>query len=96
MPRVRLLANRSGLPLTRSALQSQVLGVGIGCGRPFEAGSLHLGELKVDCARQMGDDRVLRLQQIDAGRVELLGPEVGATGVDELGVDSHPVAARLH
>src|SRR5471030_2664506 len=45
----------------------------------------------------MRDDRVLRLQQIGAGRVELLGPEVSATaGVDELGVDPHPIATRLH
>ena len=45
----------------------------------------------------MRDDRVLRLQQIGAGRVELLGPEVSAAvGVDELGVDPHPIAARLH
>ncbi|MGA9847296.1 MAG: hypothetical protein WBQ45_06605, partial [Roseiarcus sp.] len=45
----------------------------------------------------MRDDRILRLQQIGAGRVELFGPEVSAAaGVDELGVDPHPVAARLH
>ena len=45
----------------------------------------------------MRDDRVLRLQQIGAGRVELFGPEVSAAaGVDELGVDPHPIAARLH
>ncbi len=45
----------------------------------------------------LGDDRVLRLQQIGAGRVELFGPEVSAAaGVDELGVDPHPIAARLH
>ena len=45
----------------------------------------------------MGDDRVLRLQQIGAGRVELFGPEVSAAaGVDELGVDPHPITARLN
>ena len=45
----------------------------------------------------MRDDRILCLQQIGAGRVELFGPEVSAAaGVDELGVDPHPVAARLH
>ncbi|MGA8714375.1 MAG: hypothetical protein WB647_15325, partial [Roseiarcus sp.] len=45
----------------------------------------------------MRDDRILRLQQIGAGRVELFGPEVSAAaGVDELGVDPHPIAARLH
>ena len=45
----------------------------------------------------MRDDRVLRLQQIGAGRVELFGPEMRAgAGVDELGVDPHPIAARLH
>ena len=47
--------------------------------------------------RQMRDDRVLRLQQIGARRVELFGPEVSAAvGVDELGVDPHLIAARLH
>ena len=45
----------------------------------------------------MRDDRILRLQQIGAGRVELFGPEVrAAPGVDELGVDPRPIAARLH
>src|SRR5271166_6072487 len=45
----------------------------------------------------MHDDRVLRLQQIGAGRVELLCPEVSAAvGVDELSVDPYPIAARLH
>ena len=39
----------------------------------------------------------MRLQQIGAGRVELFGPEVSAAaGVDKLGVDPHPIAARLH
>src|SRR6516225_4596046 len=51
-----------------AALESQVLGVWIGRGRPFETGGLGLGELKVHCARQMRDDRVLHLQQIGAGR----------------------------
>ena len=52
---------------------------------------------KVECVRQTCDDRVLRLQQIGAGRVELFGPEVSAAaGVDELGVDPHLIAARLH
>ena len=95
--RIRLLADKSGLPLARVALESQVLGVAIGRGRPFDACGLGLDELKVDCVRQMRDDRVLRLQQIGAGRVELFGPEVSAAaGVDELGVDPHPIAARLH
>src|SRR5271170_2495949 len=45
----------------------------------------------------MRDDRVLRLQKIGAGRVELFGPEVSAAaGVDELGVDPHPIAAPLY
>ena len=45
----------------------------------------------------MGDDLVLRLQQIGARGVELFGPEVrAAVGVDELGVDPHLVAARLN
>ena len=81
----------------RGALESQVLGVAIGRGRPFDACALGIDELKVECVRQMRDDRVLRLQQIGAGRVELFGPEVSAAaGVDELGVDPHPIAARLH
>ena len=47
--------------------------------------------------RQTGDDLVLHLQQIGAGGVELVGPEVGAAvGVDELGVDPHLIAAGLH
>ena len=71
---IRLLADRSDLPLARSALESQVLGVAIGTGRPFEPGSLGLGELKVEFVRQMRDDRVLRLQKLAVGRVELLGP----------------------
>ncbi len=45
----------------------------------------------------MRDDRVLRLQQIGAGRVELFSPEVSAAaGVNKLSVDPHPIAARLH
>ena len=39
-------------------------------------------------ARQMGDDLVLRRQQIGAGGVELLGPQMrAASGVDQLGID---------
>ena len=34
--RIRLLADPSGLPSARGALESQVLGVAIGRGRPFE------------------------------------------------------------
>jgi hypothetical protein len=95
--RIRLLAEISGVQRARVALESQVLGVGIRYGRPFETGALGLGELKVECVRQMRDDRVLRLQKIGAGRVELFGPEVSAAaGVDELGVDPRPIAARLH
>ena len=95
--RIRLLADKSSLPFARDALESQVLGVSIGRGRPFEAGRLGLGQLKVHRPRQMGDDRVLHLQQIGARRVELFGPEVrAAAGVDELGVDPHPLAARLN
>ena len=96
--RIRLLADdESRLPYARYTLESQVLGIGIGRGRPFEAGGLGLGELKVDCMRQMRDNRVLRLQQIGARGVELVGPEVrAAAGVDKLGVDPHPIAARLH
>ena len=53
--------------------------------------------MKVRRARQTGDDLVLRLQQIGARRVELIGPQVGAAvGVDELGVDPHLIAGRLH
>ncbi len=41
----------------------------------------------------MRDDRVLRLQQIGPGRVELFGPQMhAALGVDELGVDPHLIA----
>ena len=90
--RIRLLADKSGLPVARLALESQVLGVAIGRGRPFESFGFGLGELKVECVRQMGDNRVLRLQQIGAG-VELFGPQVSvAAGVDELGVDPHLIA----
>ena len=53
--------------------------------------------MKVERIRQMRDDRVLRLQRIGAGRVELFGPEVSAAaGVDQLDIDPHPVVARLH
>ena len=46
---------------------------------------------------QMRDNLVLHLQQIGAGSVELIGPEMGAApGVDELGVDPHLIAARLN
>ncbi len=77
-------------------MQSQVLGVAIGHGRPFYSCDVGLLKLKVERIRQMRDDRVLGPQQICAGRVELFGPEVSAAaGVDELGVDSHPIAARL-
>ena len=94
---IRLLADPSGLLHACGALESQVLGVAIGRRRLFDACALGLDELKIECARQMRDDRVLCLQQIGAGRVELFGPEVSAAaGVDELGVDPHPVAARLH
>ena len=45
----------------------------------------------------MGDDLVLRLQQIGALGVELFGPKMSAAvGVDELGVDPHLIAARLN
>ena len=45
----------------------------------------------------MSDDLVLHLQQIGAGGVELIGPKMrAAVGVDELGVDPHLIAARLH
>jgi hypothetical protein len=94
--RIRLLADPSGLRKARIALKSQVLGVGIRRGRVFETGGLGISKVKVYCARQMRDDRVLRLQQIGAGRIELFGPQMRtAAGVDELGVDAHPVAARL-
>ena len=39
---IRLLADPSGLPYARGALESQVLGVAIGRGRPFEACGLGL------------------------------------------------------
>jgi hypothetical protein len=55
--RIRLLAERSSLPKAYYALESQVLGVGTGHGRPFEAGGLGLGELKVDRPRQMSDTK---------------------------------------
>jgi hypothetical protein len=81
----------------RLALESQILGVGIRRGRPFESGGLDLGKLKVNRARQTGDDLVLRLQEIGTGRVELFGPEMGAAlRVDELGVDPNRIAGRLH
>jgi hypothetical protein len=79
------------------ALQSQILGVAIGRGLPFDACDVGLLELKVERVRQVRDDRVLHLQQIGAGRVELFSPQMSAAaGVDELGVDPHPIAARLH
>jgi hypothetical protein len=65
--RIRLLADKSGLPMARVALESQVLGVAIGRGRALEPCALSIDELNVDCVRQMRDDRVLRLQQIGAG-----------------------------
>ena len=66
VPRVRFLAEISAL-YARLALESQVLGpVGIRRGRPFEPGGLGLRELNIHRARQMGDDLVLRLQQIGA------------------------------
>jgi len=78
-------------------LESQILGVGIRRRSPFETGELRIIESKIDSMGQMRDDRVLRLQQIGAGCVELVGPQVSAAaGVDELGVDPHPIAARLH
>jgi hypothetical protein len=82
--------------MARVALESQVLGVAIGRGRPFGARGLGLHELKASCVLQMRDDFVLCLQQIGARRIELFGPEMSALGVDELGVDPHPIAARLH
>ena len=89
--RFRFLADISAFLYGRDALESQILGVGIGRGRPFEPGGLDLGELKVHRARQMGDDLVLRLQQIGARGVELIGPKMrAAVGVDELGVDPAP------
>ena len=59
---IRLFADKSALPKPRCALKRQVLGVAIGRRRPFETGALGLGELKVECVREMRDDRVLRLQ----------------------------------
>jgi hypothetical protein len=86
-----LLADPSSLPLARLALKSQVLGVATGRGRPFDACALGLEELTVRCVRQMRDDRVLRLQQIGAGRVELFGPEVSAAaGLDARCLGSLP------
>jgi hypothetical protein len=42
------------------------------------------------------DDLVLRLQQVSAGGVELVGPDMcAAVGVDELDIDPHPGGARL-
>ena len=49
--RIRVLADPSGLPCARGALESQVLGVAIGRGRPFSARALGLSELKVECVR---------------------------------------------
>ena len=59
-------------------MESQVFGVAIGRRLLFDARTLGLDELKVDCVRQMRHDRVLRLQQIGPRRVELFGPEVRA------------------
>ena len=95
--RFRLLAVGAAFPNRRGALQRQILRVAIGRGRSLETRGLGLGELNFHRARQMGDDLVLRLQQIGAGRVELLGPDMGAAvGVNELGVDPHLIAAGLH
>ena len=58
--------------------KSQILGGRIRRRRPLETGGFDLGELNVQRARQTGDDLVLRLQQIGAGGVELIGPEVAA------------------
>ena len=80
--RIRLLADRLGLKLARGALESQVLGVTIGRRRPFDACALGLDELKGECVRQTCDDRVLRLQQIGPGRVELFGPEVSRFSIE--------------
>ena len=95
--RVRFLAEISAFLYARLALESQVLGVGVCRWRPFETGGLGLGELNVHRARQTGDDLVLHLQQIGAGGVELIGPEMrAAVGVDELGVDPDLIAAGQH
>ena len=95
--RVRLLADISGLPHARIAPERQVLDVASVRGRPFDTRGLGLLELEVHRRRQVSDNRVLRLQHIGAGRVELFGPHVrAAAGVDELGVDPHLIAARLN
>ena len=95
--RFRFLPDISAFLYGRLALEGQVLGVRICRRRPIEASGLNLGELIIHRARQMVDDLVLRLQQISAGGVELLGPDLGAAvGVDELGVDPHLIAAGLH
>ena len=62
----------------RLALESQVLGVGTCRCRPFASGRLGLRELKLHRMRQMSYDLILRLQQIGARGVELLGPEMAS------------------
>ena len=86
--RVRLLPDEARLPLAVRALESQILGVAIDSRRLVDAGAIGLLQLQVEPVSQVRDDLVLRLQQIGARRIELLGPKVGAAaGVDELGMD---------
>jgi hypothetical protein len=67
------------------------------CLGSFETGNLGARESKVHRARLMSDDLVPHLQQSGSGCVELFSPEVrAAVGVDELGIDPHLGAARLH
>ena len=95
--RIGFLADKSAFLHGRKTLESQILGVGIRRRCPFETGGLGPVELHLHRPRQMDDDLVLHLQQIGAGGVELLGPDMGAAvGVDELGVDSGLGADKLH
>ena len=64
--RIRFIADVPALVQTGHALERQILGAGIGRGRPLETGAFGLGQLQLHRSRQMRDDRVLRLQQIGA------------------------------
>jgi hypothetical protein len=60
--RIRFPADKSGFLYGRLALQSQILGVGIRPGRPFETGGLDLSESHLQRPRETDDDFFLHLQ----------------------------------